>query len=252
MRFGSSVALDHVNLHVSSTPGLTGIIGPNGSGKSTLLSAMMGSVEVSHGQISIDATNRDSLTRSELARRVALVAQVSEVDAPQMVTDVVMHGRLPHRGLWGRETAQDLQIVQRCLQDVGAEHLAQRSLAALSGGELQRVMIARALAQQPRYLLLDEPTNHLDVHYQHRIMGLTRNLGVRTVMVLHDLNLASHYCDEVHLLQHGRMVASGSPEEVLVPEILEPVYGIGVEVVELDGQRHLLFHRHNTPSERDT
>jgi iron complex transport system ATP-binding protein len=130
--------------------------------------------------------------------------------------------------------------VSDALAAVGLEELATRDVAVLSGGERQRALIARALAQQTGHVLLDEPTNHLDIRFQHEVLRLVRELPGAAV-VLHDLNLAARYCDRIMVLDHGRTVASGTPSEVLTPEILEPVYGVRVKRVEIDGELHLLL-----------
>lgn len=138
----------------------------------------------------------------------------------------------------------DEEVAWTSLQRVGATHLGPRSFAGLSGGEKQRVLIARALTQQADHLLLDEPTNHLDIRYQHEILALVKDLGKTAVVVLHDLNLAARYCDDLVLLEHGRLAGSGAASEVIDSDLLERVYGIGVRRVDLDGEAHLLFRPH--------
>ena len=151
-----------------------------------------------------------------------------------------MLGRLPHQGFTAQATSTDRRIVVDALESVGLTDLASRDVAVLSGGERQRALIARALAQQTRHVLLDEPTNHLDIRFQQEVLELVSGLPGAAV-VLHDLNLAARYCDRIVVLERGRVVASGRPEEVLTPEVLEPVYGVRVKRVELDGEMHLLF-----------
>ncbi|WP_019182128.1 ABC transporter ATP-binding protein [Microbacterium yannicii] len=221
---------------------VVGLIGPNGSGKTTLLRALYRALVPDGGAVSVDERPISGFRPRELARTVAVVTQESPGELPLSVTDAVLLGRGPHLGSLRRQTAGDIEIAADALRRVGAAHLAARDVSELSGGERQRVLIARALAQQASHLLMDEPTNHLDIHFQHEILQLVRELGVTTVIVLHDLNLAARYCDRLVLLDRGRVMAAGSVDEVLDPAVLEPVYGIRIDVVQAgDGTRQLLF-----------
>lgn len=229
--------IDDVEVRVG--PGtLTGLLGPNGSGKSTLLRLVAGITSPDAGQVRLDGTDLRGIGRRERARRVALVEQESSTDLPLTVHDAVLLGRTPHRSRWAGDSEQDLAVAAEALASVGAADLAGRRLDTLSGGERQRVHLARALAQQPRLLLLDEPTNHLDVNAQLVTLGLVRTLadaGTGVLAALHDLNLAAAYCDEVVLLSAGRVVAAGPPEQVLVPEVVDPVYGVSTTVLRHPG-----------------
>ncbi|MCP3425362.1 ABC transporter ATP-binding protein [Rothia sp. AR01] len=238
--YGGRPALREATLETS--PGrVLGLIGPNGSGKTTLLRLLHGGLAPASGTVTVDGADLAALAPRELARSVAVVVQEGEGPSGLSVAEMVLLGRSPHLGALQREGREDRRIAEESLRRVGALGLAARPFAGLSGGERQRVLIARALAQRTEHLLLDEPTNHLDVRFQHEVLGLVRGLGATVVVVLHDLNLAARYCDDVVLLDAGRVVARGTPAEVLVPERLEGVYRIGVRRVELDGQLHLLF-----------
>ena len=242
VRFGSVTAVDGVSLTVPDE-GVLGLVGPNGSGKTTLLRTLYGAVTPTAGTVVLDGRALQDLGRREIAREISVVTQ-EHVDggAPVSVAELVMLGRLPHQGFTAQASATDRRIVADALDSVGLADLASRDVAVLSGGERQRALIARALAQQTRHVLLDEPTNHLDVRFQQEVLELVSGLPGAAV-VLHDLNLAARYCDRIVVLDHGHVVASGTPSEVLTPEILEPVYGVGVRRVELDGEMHLLFPR---------
>lgn len=233
---------------------VVGLIGPNGSGKTTLLRALYRALTPDRGQIRVgDAPIADYPPRL-LAQIVAVVTQESRSDLPLSVADTVLLGRSPHLGAMRRQSATDLDIAADALRRVGAEHLANRDLGELSGGERQRVLIARALAQQASHLLMDEPTNHLDIHFQHEILALVRELDVTTVVVLHDLNLAARYCDRLVLLSRGRVTAAGAVDDVLRPDVIEPVYGIHVDPVRAgDGRLQLLFRSpdHGMPQTHD-
>jgi iron complex transport system ATP-binding protein len=237
--------LDAVSL--ATRPGrVLGLIGPNGSGKTTLLRLLYGALTPPAGVVEVDGTALRALAPREAARRLAVVVQESGGELATTVAELVLLGRGPHLSTFQRAGAGDHRIAAQCLARVGAAHLADRSFTQLSGGERQRVLIARALAQQATHLLLDEPTNHLDVRYQHEVLGLVSGLARDTaertaVVVLHDLNLAARYCDDVVLLGRGGVVASGSVADVLDPAVLEPVYGIGITRLDLDGELHLLF-----------
>lgn len=245
--YDGTPALDGVDL--TAPPGqVVGLIGPNGSGKTTLLRTLYAALHPRAGLIRLDDTPVGSLQPREVARRAAVVVQEPASDIPITAAEMVLLGRSPHRSAPQRYTDEDHRIAAAALRRVGARHLADRAHAALSGGEKQRVLIARSLAQNTDHLLLDEPTNHLDVRYQHDILGLVRTLGVTTIAVLHDLNLAARYCDHLVLLDAGRVVATGTPHTVLTPEVLDPVYHIRVRrLVDDDGTIQLLFRPHRNP-----
>jgi iron complex transport system ATP-binding protein len=238
--YGDTLVLDGVELRAG--PGrVLGLIGPNGSGKTTLLRTLYAALTPRAGLVRLDDTPLHQLTRRELARRLSVVAQEGSGDLPLTVADVVLLGRAPHLSTFQRHKPEDYRIAAVALTRVGARHLARRVFSGLSGGEKQRVLIARALAQQADHILLDEPTNHLDIRYQHEVLQLVRSLDVTTVVVLHDLNLAARYCHELVLLDGGRIVTAGTPEEVLQPSTLERVYHVGVQRVETGTGFQLLF-----------
>ncbi|MFD2025614.1 ATP-binding cassette domain-containing protein [Promicromonospora aerolata] len=220
---------------------VTGLLGPNGSGKSTLLRILAGVQQAGHAPPSgtatstaFDGVDLGGVPRRERARVLALVEQDAGTDLPLSVLDAVLLGRIPHRSLLAGDSDADRAAAHAALLAAGAEELADRAVGTLSGGERQRVHMARALAQEPRLILLDEPTNHLDIAAQLDAMRVLRDLaadGVTVVAALHDLNLAASTCDHLVLLDQGRVVAAGPVGEVLVPEVLEPVYGVRVDVL---------------------
>ncbi|WP_416903897.1 ABC transporter ATP-binding protein [Micromonospora echinospora] len=238
--YGANAVIDRVS--VTAQPGrVLGLIGPNGSGKTTLLRLLYGALRSRTGQVVVDGDELAALAPREAARRLAVVVQETGGETALTVAELVLLGRGPHLSTFQRTGRADHEIAARCLTRVGAAHLGARSFGQLSGGERQRVLIARALAQQATHLLLDEPTNHLDIRYQHEILHLVRTLDTCSIVVLHDLNLAARYCDDLVLLGGGGVVAAGTADEVLDPAVLEPVYGIGIRRLELDGAIHLLF-----------
>ena len=207
-----------------------GLIGPNGSGKSSLLRTIYRILQPDTGVIELGGTNVWDVTPGEVARQMAVVMQESTGDFDFSVREIVMMCRNPHKGMFDRETVWDIQLVDDALDQVGIIDFAQRSFLTLSGGEKQRVLIARALVQQANFLVLDEPTNHLDIHYQLEILELVKSLGTTTIAALHELNLAALYCDRLYVLKQGQLVASGTPEAVLHPDLIRDVYGVWSEV----------------------
>jgi iron complex transport system ATP-binding protein len=251
--YGASDVLRAVSL-AAPHGRVLGLIGPNGTGKTTLLRMLYGALSSPTGTVTIDGGELSALPPREAARRVAVVVQESGGESTMTVAEMVLLGRGPHLTTFQRTGPEDHAVAARALERVGATHLASRSFGGLSGGERQRVLIARALTQESTHLLLDEPTNHLDIRYQHEVLGLVARLAHdlhRTVVVvLHDLNLAARYCDDLVLLGGGGVAAAGPAGEVLTAEVLEPVYGIGVQRVEAGGGLHLLFHPIPQPATR--
>jgi iron complex transport system ATP-binding protein len=205
------------------------VIGPNGSGKTTLLKLLAGLLALKSGRIEVLSRSINAYSARALARRIAYVPQSAPMAFAFSVTQVVLMGRAPHLGMLGFEGQTDRQLALQAMETTGVQHLAGRRLDQLSGGEQQRVLIARAICQQPRILLLDEPTAALDLAHQVRIMDLLERLKfeqqVTVIMVSHDLNLAAMYADQVMLLDRGRAARIGPPLEVLDYAVLEKVYG---------------------------
>ncbi|GAB4117968.1 MAG: ABC transporter ATP-binding protein [Roseiflexaceae bacterium] len=203
---------------------VVGLIGPNGSGKSTLLRSIYRLLKPRAGTIQVGDADVWRISARESARRTAVVVQEQSSDFEFTVAEVVQMGRTPHKGMLAQDSLADAQIVAAALERVGMTNTIDRSFQTLSGGEKQRVLVARALAQQPQFLVLDEPTNHLDIHYQLEILELVRSLGITTLVTLHDLNLAATYCQRLYLLRAGQIVAAGTPAQVLTPELLREVF----------------------------
>jgi iron complex transport system ATP-binding protein len=205
------------------------IIGPNGSGKTTLMKLIAGIHKPSMGQVIVLGKPIDHFTRRSLAKTVAMVAQMSAMEFPFTVEEVVLMGRSPHKGLLGLDNRSDTKIARQSMAFTEVEHLAGRKLDQLSGGEQQRVFIARAICQEPEIILLDEPTAALDLAHQVKVMDLMERLqlekGVTIVMVSHDVNLADIYANSLLLLKEGKIIRFGSPEQVLTYETLEKAYG---------------------------
>lgn len=209
---------------------MVGILGPNGSGKTTLLKCMNRALKPKTGTVFVEDKEIANLSRREIANEIGVVPQNSGVNFPFTALEIVLMGRGASRGRFAREKEEDIQIVKEAMRETDVLHLADRHMTELSGGEKQRVIIARALAQKPKILLLDEPTLHLDVNHQLDILELVRGLAKRemltVIMVSHDLNLAARYCDKLILLDDGKVLAAGTVPEVLTAENVEKVFKI--------------------------
>jgi iron complex transport system ATP-binding protein len=226
----------------SVEPGeIVAVVGPNGVGKSTLIKAVSGVIQLSSGSIEIQRSALERMSPAERARLVSVVPQAALLPGGYTVRDVVLMGRTPYLGWLERESAQDIDIVDRAMGQTEIEELADRLVGELSGGEQQRVLIARALAQDSPVMLLDEPTAHLDLRHQDRLLDLIRRLvrdhALGVLAAIHDLNLVARLADRVILLSDGTIKKRGKPADVLTPEELEAVYGIQIHVTThpLDG-----------------
>lgn len=240
--YGKRLVLDGVTV-TAHRGELLGLLGPNGSGKSTVLKTVARIHTPGAGAITWDGeTDLRSLSRRELARLVAYVPQNISATFAHEVREAVALGRTPH--VAGRPSREDWQHVDRAIELLGLRELVGRSITELSGGQAQRVLIARALAQEPSILLLDEPTSALDLKYQLQTLSLSRSIaresGVAAVIAIHDLNQAARYCDRIAFLLGGRIIAHGTPREVFSSAIVREVYGIDVEIAEHGG--HVLIH----------
>jgi iron complex transport system ATP-binding protein len=216
------------------------LLGPNGSGKTTLVRVALGLLPPQEGTSDVLGRPAAAWSRRELARVVAVVTQREENLFPQRVRETVLLGRYPRLSLWGAERAEDRIAVERALGRCDVAHLADRWVWTLSGGEYQRVRVARALAQEPRLLVLDEPTSSLDVRHEMELFQLARALvdeqGLAVVMITHHVNLAARFADRVLLLSEGRAVGQGSPGEVLTRETVERVFAWPVAIEAFDGR----------------
>jgi iron complex transport system ATP-binding protein len=226
----NTLILKDVSLDV--TPGqCIGILGPNGAGKSTLLRIIAAVLSASTGTVLLDGLLVGHWPARERARRLAFVPQRTSQTLPFRVRELVLMGRAPYLHRWQQEGEVDWQVVDQALRLTDAMHLAERDVTTLSGGEMQRVTLARALAQQPRFLLLDEPTASLDLRHQAELFDVVTTLtqqGVTVLAALHDINLAATYCSTVILLSEGSVTAAGRPAEVLTPQTLRSVFAVEV------------------------
>ena len=219
-------ALDGVTMHV---PGgcFYAVLGPNGSGKSTLLRALLGSVPLTSGAVRIDGRPLESWGRREMAQAVGVVTQTESVAFPIRVRDMVAMGRYPHLGRFAGEGEADTSAIQSAIARCELEEITDRDVSTLSGGEFQRVRVARALAQAPRALVLDEPTSSLDIRHEMEILLLLRHFvegGMTVLVITHHLDAAARFADRILLLDHGRVASEGTPDRVLQEDTLREVY----------------------------
>jgi len=248
LSIGDKAILKNINFGVERGEVL-GVLGPNGAGKTSLLKVIAGQKR-HQGVVNWCGHGVADYSIQALARQIAVVNQLDDVVFSVTLKQVVRMGLLPHKTLLSRETATDSQRVEDAIQAVGLEGKQHQEYSSLSGGEQQRGLIARALVQGSPLLILDEPVNHLDVYYQHQVLqllhDLARQLGVTVVMSLHDMNLASQYCDKIALLNSGDLIAYGEPEPVLNADLLTRVFSIPCEVKTQNGKPHVSF----TPSRK--
>ncbi|MCK7616036.1 ABC transporter ATP-binding protein [Roseibium sediminicola] len=228
--------VDGVSLSIPKR-GVIGLVGPNGSGKSSLLRVLAGLRPAHGGAVLLDGQLLSRMRRRQVARSLAFVAQHADTGTELSAHEVVMLGRTPHRSAWAAWSKTDDDAISSALRQVKMEHKAAQAWSTLSGGERQRVQIARALAQKPELLLLDEPTNHLDIRHQIDLLHLLRNLECGTIVALHDLDHAAAFCDRIAVITDGRLIAEGTPETVITPDMIARVFGVEATVHPPSGQR---------------
>lgn len=228
---GNKNILKGISIDVNSKE-IIGIIGPNGSGKSTFLKCIYRTLKPSSGLIKLGDINLDGIKLKESAKKMAVVSQHNYYDFDFSVGEMVLMGRSPHKKMMERDSYRDYEIMNDALKRVDMLHFKDRNFNSLSGGEQQRIILARALAQETDCLILDEPTNHLDIKYQLQLMNIVKSLDIEVIAAIHDLNIAAMYCDKIYVLKDGRIVAYGTPKEVLTKELIKEVYEVDAIVNE--------------------
>lgn len=233
--YGDKIAVHKANIKINEGEVVT-IIGPNGSGKSTLIKALSRCLKLRSGSVTIDGININKIPTKTVAKKMAILPQVKSVSSDITVESLVSYGRFPHLDFKNRLTKDDHEIVDWAMEKTGLTKLKDRNVMTLSGGERQRAWIAMALAQKPQVLMLDEPTTYLDISYQLEVLELVKELnqtlGITVVMVLHDLNQAARYSDNIYVLKDGHMCDYGKPNEIMKSNLLKDVFRIEADVYE--------------------
>ena len=232
--------LKGINIEVDNKE-VVGIIGPNGSGKSTLLKCIYRVLKPNDGAILLDNVDIKGMTVKESSKRLAVLSQHNNYNFDFTVKDIVLMGRSPHKKFMERDNKEDYDIVNEALKKVDMFEFKDRSFQSLSGGEQQRVILARALAQQPKCLILDEPTNHLDIKYQLQLMRIVKGLGIEVIAAIHDLNIAAMYCDKIYVLKDGEIIKHGNTKHILTQELIKDVYEVDAEVIVNEERVHIYF-----------
>ena len=219
-----------------------GLIGANGSGKSTLLRSIYKSIAPTQGTIYIDDIDVLNSPNKKVAKHLGVVGQFNELNFDLTVEQMVLLGRTPHKKMMEADNLYDYQRVQEALLRTNLMNYKDRSYISLSGGEKQRVILARTIAQEPQVMILDEPTNHLDIRYQLEILTAVQNLNITTFVALHDLELTASYCDYIYALKNGEVIAQGAPEAVLTEELIAEIYQVKCQIYENPITHQLGFH----------
>lgn len=232
--------LKDINIEVDNKE-VVGIIGPNGSGKSTLLKCIYRVLKPSNGIVKFDYADIKNISVKESSKKLAVLSQHNNYNFDFTVKEIVLMGRSPHKKFMERDNKEDYDIVNDALKKVDMMNFKDRNFQSLSGGEQQRVILARALAQQPKCLILDEPTNHLDIKYQLQLMRIVKSLNIEVIAAIHDLNIAAMYCDKIYVLKDGKIVQYGTPKEILTPQLIKNVYEVDAELIVDKDRVHISY-----------
>lgn len=240
--YGDKAVLHGISIQAMNGS-FVGIVGPNGCGKSTMLKNVYRVLKPDSGIIRLDGAVVETLSLQESARRMAVVSQHSGSEFDFSVEEMLLMGRTPHKRQFEGVGKRDRDIVREALEKVHLKGMEHRKVNSLSGGERQRVVLARALVQEPRHLILDEPTNHMDIRFQIELLKLVKGMGLTVVAALHDLNLASVFCDYVYVMHDGEIHSHGIPDDVLTEDMIRDVYGVRAKVLHdaEHGRNHIVY-----------
>lgn len=237
---GSKRIIKGIDLNVKKNS-FTALLGPNGSGKSTLLKSIYRVLEPKSGTIYLNNLNLKNIPTKIIAQEMSVVSQFQNNSFDFTVKEMVLMGRTPHLKALQKESITDYQLVDEALKKTGLFSFKDRPISQLSGGEKQRVSLARAIVQAPKLMILDEPSNHLDIKYQLEILSVIRQLKINTLVALHDISLAAQFCDYIYFIKAGKIKYQGRPKEVITKEILKDIYEVDCEVYEDPHTHNLLI-----------
>lgn len=241
--FGDKQVVHDINIEIENKS-FVGIIGPNGSGKSTFLKCIYRVLKPQSGIIYLNGQKIQDLSYRDSALKLAVVAQQNSYSFDFDVIEMVLMGRSPHKDFMERDNEQDYKIAHQALKTVGMENFSNHNFSTLSGGEQQRVILARALTQQTKCLILDEPTNHLDIKYQLQLLNVVQNLNATVIAAIHDLNIAAMYCDKLYALKDGQVFGYGTPQELLDEKFIYDLYGVNASIHKLSDSDQLCIVYH--------
>ncbi|OON94258.1 MAG: ABC transporter [Candidatus Epulonipiscioides saccharophilum] len=229
LEIDSKTIIENINIRANNKK-FIGIIGPNGSGKSTLLKCIYRVLKPSSGTVFLDNQSLNSIHVKESSKKLSVVSQHNFYNFDFTIEEVVIMGRTPHKRRLEADSSKDFEIVDNCLKKVGMYGFKGRSFNTLSGGEQQRIILARALAQETPSLILDEPTNHLDIKYQLQLLDIVKSLDITILSAIHDLNMATMYCDYIYAMKNGSIILEGTPKEVITAENIREIFEVFAKV----------------------
>lgn len=239
--YGKKNILKDINFKVGGRK-FVGIVGPNGCGKTTMLKLLYRVLKPYNGVVYLDNKDINRYNLKDTARNIAVVGQHNYYEFDFSVLEIVLMGRTPHKKMMESDNQEDIDFALNSLEKVGIIDFKNRNFNSLSGGEQQRVILARALTQNPTILILDEPTNHLDIKYQLELLDIVKSLKIEVIAALHDLNLASVYCDEIVALNNGEIFAQGTPKEVFNEQNIKELYDVNAKILNLENNQFQIVY----------
>ena len=244
-KIDESLISDGINIKFEENT-FTGIIGPNGSGKSTLLKQIYRVLKPTKGKIFFDGIDIEDISSKKIARRMAVLQQENQSDFDYTVREIILMGRFPYHSFFMRDHnfEVDINLMKKYLDIVGLREQENQCFKTLSGGEKQRVLLARALVQEAELLILDEVTNHLDIGYQYKVLEILKGLNMTIISAIHDLNLAMKFCDQVVLIDKGRLIVTGNPKDIITRENLKEIFKIDAQIIKKDNS-YIIDYRYS-------
>lgn len=244
-KIDDSLISDGINIKFEENT-FTGIIGPNGSGKSTLLKQIYRVLKPTEGKIFFDGIDIEDISSKKMARQMAVLPQENQSDFDYTVRDIILMGRFPYHSFFmgDHDFDVDINLMKKYLDIVGLREQENQYFKTLSGGEKQRVLLARALVQEAELLILDEVTNHLDIGYQYKVLEILKDLNMTIISAIHDLNLAMKFCDQVVIIDKGRIIVTGNPKDIITRENLKEIFKIDAQIIKKDNS-HIIDYRYS-------